>query len=451
MNTTARLRRPWTIFLVLFLTGATLRLGYGAARYDASLSTTGADFIRMWDFDGIEHVLIAKSLIDQQTYRVASIPGLEGKNIRAIGQDALFKAPLYEAFLAAVFAVSGFNFALFFPLQALLGGVLSGLAALVALAAFDSRRVAYMAGLAAAAHPVLVNSASQPYNENLFFALLFGSIWAFSGWLASGRWPWALASGILGGLAILCRETAIPLVAIMGVFPLFLRVRTRRFATSCLVLAAAALVVLPWTARNYAREGTLILVASNTGTALGIGNNACVGADPISSPYWAEGPCRSLDASRAALLGGTDALARAAVVTQDRVYGTLGARFIREQPLTYLKLSLRRAWTVLLPFHPKAQQGRLQRAMIAGYWLLVIPAGLAGAAAHLRRSGTLPALLVLLIAATLLPLVLVYFSPDMRYRIGADLLLGVFAGWLYARLAVTRPALQTAWTPNATR
>jgi hypothetical protein len=451
MNTTARLRRPWTIFLVLFLTGATLRLGYGVARYHASLSATGSDFIRLWDFDGIEHVLIAKSLIEEHTYSVASIPGLEGKNIRGIGQDALFKAPLYEGFLAAVFAVSGFNFALFFPLQALLGGVLSGLAALVALAAFDSRRAAYMAGLAAAAHPVLVNSASQPYNENLFFALLFGSIWAFSGWFASGRWTWALASGVLGGLAILCRETAIPLVAIMGVFPLFLPGPSTRTAAAALVLAAAALVVLPWTVRNYIREGTLIPVASNTGTALGIGNNECLADEPVSSPYWAEGPCRSLDASRAALLGGPEALALAAVVPQDRAYGTLGVRFIREHPLTYLRLSLRRAWTVWLPFHPKVRQGRLQRALLAGYWLLVMPAGLIGAAAHLRRAGALPTLLLLLIAATLVPLVLVYFSPDMRYRIGADLLLGVFAGWLYARLAVTRPVFQAAWTPNATR
>jgi hypothetical protein len=42
--------------------------------------------------------------------------------------------------------------------------------------------VAVLAGVAAAMHPVLVSSASQPYNDNLYLALLFGSLWSFRKW-----------------------------------------------------------------------------------------------------------------------------------------------------------------------------------------------------------------------------------------------------------------------------
>ena len=165
----------------MVLLGATARLGYGVARYYPSFSLRGPDFIALWNHDGLEHVLIAKALVEERAYRVAVVPGLERKAVRAGGHDALFKAPLYEMFLAAVFALSGFSFTLFFPLQAPLGGFLSGSAALIALDSFEDLRVGYLAGIAAALHPVLVNAASQPYNENLFFALLLGSVFALRG------------------------------------------------------------------------------------------------------------------------------------------------------------------------------------------------------------------------------------------------------------------------------
>jgi hypothetical protein len=42
-------------------------------------------------------------------------------------------------------------------------------------------------------------------------------------------------------------------------------------------------------------------------------------------------------------------------------------------------------------------------------------------------------LTVLLVGAVIVPQVLIYFSPDMRYRMPADLLLACFAGYVVAR------------------
>jgi hypothetical protein len=86
---------------------------------------------------------------------------------------------------------------------------------------------------------------------------------------------------------------------------------------------------------------------------------------------------------------------------------------------------------VVLPFHPRQQPGLVQRAALTFHWLLVIPASVIGVFLYFRRGSGSPALLVWLIAATLLPLVLIYFSPDLRYRAGADLFLGAFAGHAY--------------------
>jgi hypothetical protein len=183
----------WRLFLVLLILGFGLRFGYGAARYRSDLiRLSGDSFITSWDFDALEHVLIANALLSGKGYVVDDKPIPQGKHVRHVGEDAVFKAPLYQFFLAGVFAISGFSFLLFFPLQALLGGLASGFIGLLTLEAFGEERAAWLAGLFAATHPVLVNSASQPYNENLFFFLFAASIWAFLVGLRTQRLRWIL-------------------------------------------------------------------------------------------------------------------------------------------------------------------------------------------------------------------------------------------------------------------
>jgi dolichyl-phosphate-mannose-protein mannosyltransferase len=425
------LHNPWIVFLVFVLLGMAVRLGYGIVKYRPSLLLTGPAFIQLWDFDGLEHVLIAKSLIDDQTYAVASIAGLESKHVRAVGQDAVFKAPLYEFFLAGVFRLSGFNFSLFFPLQALFGGMLAGLMALIALECFEAPGAPLVAGTAAALHPVLVNSAAQPYNENLFFALLFASVWLFLMWLRTGALAWSVSCGILGGFAVLCRETAVPLFLVMLGFALLApSAPSGRLRATAVMALCAGLAVAPWAVRNHVRESALIPVASNIGSAVGIGNNACVAEASVLTPYEAEGPCPALDAERS-LLRQQASGRLGTVVSEDRIYGTLGVRFVLHHPVDYARLTLRRLWTLPLPFHPKHTLGAVQQLAMVLYWLAIVPGSVAGMWIGVRRLNARQILLVLLIGATLAPLALIYFSPDMRYRVGAELLMACFAGWIY--------------------
>jgi hypothetical protein len=425
----ARWRSQRRLFVAIVLVGTVLRLGYGVARYQEELALTGQDFVLRWDYDALEHVLIAKSLIEHGAYRVPE--AIEGKTIRFGPHDALFKAPLYQYFLEGVFAVSGYSFTLFFPLQALIGGIAAGLAALVAFEVFGWWRTAAVAGLAAAAHPLLVNSASQPYNENLFVALIFGAIWAFVRWTRTPRVSLAAAAGVMGSLAILCRESAAPLLIVMAVYALLVRTASRRqrVTAATLMLAVMVLMVAPWTARNFRRTGTIVPVSAISGTALAMGNNECLAEQPLLAWYWADGPCEPLNAKRAAIFAHIPAEQFLNRVVRNRVNAGLGAEFVTERPLDYLKLTAQRGWTTLVPFHPQQNDGTYQRFVLTGYWLAVIPAGLIGLFIH-GRAGT-GRLLAALIAAVLAPAILIYISADMRHRIPADLLFACFAGRVY--------------------
>jgi hypothetical protein len=411
-------------------------MGYGLIRYDgALLSLTGPAFIASWDFDAAEHVLIAHALLSGRGYVVDQIPGTEDKHVRFVGKEALFKAPLYQFFLAGVFALSGFSFLLFFPLQAAFGGLLSGFVGLLALDAFRRTDAAWIGGLAAAIHPVLVNSASQPYNENLFFLLFVSALWAFMRWFDSRRLAWAIGCGLLSGACILTRESGIPLFFGMVAFGAIAAMhRPRGIRGLVTAVGLAALVIAPWTVRNYVRLGVVVPVASILGNSLATGNNECVAAESFFRPFWSEGVCMSLDDRRrqapthAAVPGPVEA------VLWDRVDARLGLRFIAENPLEYLKLCARRLWTALLPFNPRGEQRWHTRAALLGYWLLVFPAGTFGLAHVLRRGGEKPTLLAVEIGVNLLAIMAVFFWSDLRHRIGIDLLLGCFAGWQYTVL-----------------
>jgi len=432
---------PRRLFLILLIVGFGLRIGYGVVRYRSDLfHLSGESFIASWDFDGLEHVLIAKALLSGKGYVVDSSPILQGKHIRYIGEDAVFKAPLYQFFLEGIFAISGFSFLLFFPLQALLGGLLSGFVGLITLDTFQSSRAALFAGLIAAAHPVLVNSASEPYNENLFFFLFVAAIWAFLVWLRTRAAPWAILAGALVGLSTLARESGLPLLVAMGGVGFLAAPRNLKSWVGCVLLAVTTVaVVAPWTLRNYLRFGTLVPVASILGTDLALGNNECTAWESILTPYWAEGPCLPLNERRRAFETSYTASRMPVAVKQDRISTQVALAFIREHPAAYGKLALRRLWTTLLPYDPRGNQRLHNRIAFLLYWLAIFPAGIAGMMVWPKRTEAQTILLVLLMGLNLLSIMAVLYWSDLRFRVGIDLLLGCFAGWYYSKV-LGRPA-----------
>ncbi|MGH7487536.1 MAG: hypothetical protein ACREMY_18325, partial [bacterium] len=117
------LTRPTVLFLVLLIAGAGVRIGYGVARFrDAAIYARGEEFVRLWDYDALEHLLIAEAIRAGKGYIVLPPPQDVVKHVRAVGKVALFKAPLYEYLLAGLFWVSGPSFGLLLMVQAVAGG-----------------------------------------------------------------------------------------------------------------------------------------------------------------------------------------------------------------------------------------------------------------------------------------------------------------------------------------
>jgi 4-amino-4-deoxy-L-arabinose transferase-like glycosyltransferase len=427
---------PRRLFIILLILAFGLRMAYGVARYRGDLfRLSGPAFINKWNNDGLEHILIAKALLSGEGYIVENSPLPPGKHIRYVGQEALFKAPLYQFFLAGVFAISGFSFKLFFPLQALLGGLTASLLALSAWETFKQPTAAWLAGITVAVHPVLVNAASEPYNEDLFFFLFVAAIWAFLVWFRKREVKWALLCGILVGLCTLTRESGLPLLAAMGAVGILATPRDLKSWVACSTIALSAVAVIaPWTLRNYLRFHAFIPVAAIIGEDLATGNNECIANESLFTSYWAEGPCPPLSRRIQQERSLTPMLNLPAAVQFDRLSRRAALSFIGEYPFAYGKLAVRRLWTCLLPYAPRGNQRWHERIALILYWIAIFPAGFAGLFFWLKRLEPRTTLLALIIALSFLSIMVVLYWSDLRFRIGIDLLLGCFAAWSYSEL-----------------
>jgi len=142
------------------------------------------------------------------------------------------------------------------------------LAYVVARDLFKSERTARLTLLLLAFHPNHIAYVSLVASEILFTFLMLLGIWLLLH--AGSRWPRVLAAGIVFGLVFLVRIQLlfIPLIACWHI-PKPWR---RRLALVGAVYAVAAVVLVPWSIRNYRAFGHFVLVSTNSGGNLLVGN-----------------------------------------------------------------------------------------------------------------------------------------------------------------------------------
>ena len=276
---------------------------------------------------------------------------------------------------------------------------------------------------------MLVNSASQPYNENIFLCLFVLMVWLYLRWLRRPSWDLVLACGIVAGVGALVRESILGPFLLMLAYGAFVFMRERRvvgFVHGTAMFCVACLVIAPWTLTTYQKLGVFVPVSSISGSVFGAGNNECMALEPFTRPFYGDSPCPSLDLKRKAVLDTLPAEPKA--VMNDRAYAKLGAEFVREHPGEYVVLSLRRLWTAFLPFHPMQRMGAGQKLPVLAYYLCVFVVGVIFALRALARPGLATGLLLVVIAGTFLPMVLIFVSHDGRFRAATDLMLACFAG-----------------------
>ncbi len=209
-----------------------------------------------------EHGTIAANLLMGRGFSTRFL-GAEGPTSQ--------QAPVYPMVVAAAYAVGGIGTPralLILELgQAALGGLLVAATILLAREVAPGRVwVARAAGLIAALHPTLVYAATHVQVAGLAAVLL--TLTLACAYRASRTLRAGDALGVGGLLAVLILTDPILGLAAVGV-GWILRNSPRRLA---LVAATTAVVLLPWTIRNYAVHGEFVAVKSTFGYAFWQGN-----------------------------------------------------------------------------------------------------------------------------------------------------------------------------------
>lgn len=180
--------------------------------------------------------------------------------------DLVFwQPPGYAYFLAGLYTLFGRG-SLIAPriIQAFLGALSSVLVAWIGLRLF-SYRVGLAAGLGTALYGTLIYFDGELLTPSLTITMqliaLSLAIEALSGYRPK---LWFFAAGLIEGFAAVVTATSLILVPVLAVF-------ARRYVL--FVLSGAALAILPVTLRNYVHGGEIVLISSNAGINLYIGNN----------------------------------------------------------------------------------------------------------------------------------------------------------------------------------
>ena len=259
---------------------------------------------------------------DSDAYWVLAKQIAHGQPFQYGSPDArIFRMPGYPALLSAMLWLFGDEMPVIYArsLSALLGT--AAVAAVYALAAalFD-RRTALLAALAAACYPGAIAMSIFVLSEAPFCPLYLAQLAAWvKGWHcddARRRLAWAVASGLLGGLATLMRPDWLLFVPFAAVIGLFIAQRTsggcqaedglprpssdrrdglgrpssgdvqprlRHLKLALVMSLAVAAVMTPWWWRNFGIYGRFIPTTLQVGASLYDGlNPRATGASEMS-------------------------------------------------------------------------------------------------------------------------------------------------------------------------
>jgi hypothetical protein len=331
-----------------------------------------------------------------------------------VGTSAVY-ALLYQAFGVHPWVVPVF--------QAFLGASIVGLTWRIARRALGPS-VAALAAWLTAIWPLLIEFTTILASELLFIALILGSL---NLWM-SRRLPFAvrmISWGACIAAATYVRPTAWPMLFI---FPAMQWIFDRDWRAltvgGLLAVLTASLLFAPWAYRSVVLFDRPVLVSANGGVNLWMGNN------PESTGGYMELPDRKFPNE----------------VVRDRYYGREAVKFIVSHPLTYAKLSFKRAITTYgretigVVWNEKGLSSKYSKTTLialkgisSAYWWTILILGFVGIMLILRRrlAGQLWPLLAAFGYFSIFPILTVAMD---RYHVPIDPMLAIFAA--YALLVI---------------
>jgi hypothetical protein len=389
MSAASRSQPPFAFLAGAALLGLALRLAFGLGYWvDRPLTR-----------DELEYFSLARSLSAGRGF-------VYDEAMQAASFEPFGRAPGYPAFLAL--AGGGRDVVASVPAavkiaQAVVGGLGVMLAGLLG-AQLAGRRAGAAAAALAASYPPLVWIAAYGFSEALFWPLALAVAWTCDRSLARAGDAlfFAGAAGLLTGFGILIRP------ALLLFLPLalgWLLVR-RRPAAALLLAAGTAVVVGPWTVRNYLHHERLVLVASDGGVTFWTGNHPlAIGEGDMAANPALKVADRALRAKHPGL----------SEEELEPIYYREALAWIRAHPLDWLSLEAKKIFYLVVPIGPSyTLHSRLYYvASVASYGVVAALAVVGLVRAGPRRHNLAG---LWLLAASAVAVCLVFF-PQERFRI----------------------------------
>ncbi|MBV9787899.1 MAG: glycosyltransferase family 39 protein [Chloroflexi bacterium] len=369
---------------------------------------------------------------DETEYFNQALTWLQGKGYHEL---QFMRPPLYTVFLAVVFQLFDSQVQRVRLVQALVSTGTIGLIWLWSRELwFNSQRrdrIALTAAALAALSYTFAANATELLTETLFVAGLTLAFWLILVTARLRSWRWALAAGLAIGLLSLLRSVGLPLVPLAALWLLLQNQgtseqknkRTKRGLASlflCLfvpLLLGSALVIAPWTLRNYLRYDTPIIVDTTGAENLWLDNDPA-GREAVKRQLYALGDDRGTRQQ----LGMAHGLA---VITADpgRFLAKAWGEAKKFVALEYFD-DLRSRPEIWVP----PPEVWLRLLLGDGLWLLLLFGGIAGL--WLSPGGMTKLLIVPWALYVFLTGLL--FHVELRYRLPIYPALLPYAAWLVA-------------------
>lgn len=328
---------------------------------------------------------------------------------------------IYPLYLSAVYLLVGVNPIVARILQAILTGILSCLLVYRITTKLANTTVGLISAGLTAVYGYFIYYNAALMTEPFFILGILSVIYITLKLIEAPSLLLWILLGILLGISIMLRQTALFLAPLMIVWILFeLRGRVafaRLWWHPLLTLAVIAAFILPWTVRNYARFGTFLLTNSNSGYAL------YASTHPQLGTVWPE-------STDEVVVPIPDELKPLNEAQKDRALNQLAMENVLADPGRIIQLSLSKSleYFKFWPSPTSSILSSLIRTLSFGLYLPFMLVGLVLSLKSWRKF--VPLYLVCLCFAGLH----ILSWPAPRYRLPSDAVMMVFAGMAVVRL-----------------
>ncbi len=353
------------------------------------------------------------------------------------GSEVFFRAPLYPYLLAFLYKLGGSSIGFVSLVQHLIGSLTCVLVYLLSRE-FFSRNVSLLAGLFAALYWPFIYYEGELLIVTLILFLDLLLLWCLA--IALKRWDlrYFLAAGLLLGLSAIARPSILVMVLVLPIVIRYgatarreQRPKPRWMGETALVLAGAAIVILPVIIRNYVIGRDIVPIASQGGVNFFIGNNpesdGRTAVVPGTRPDWWGGYYDTIERAE------RDMGRKLKPSEVSNYYFRKGFEFIFSSPGQAARLFLRKFylfWSAgersnnkyIYFFWHLSGMGRIP---LPGFWLIT-PLAILGGVLLWRQRARL-ALLYLFVVSYMLGVVA--FFVNARFRLPVVPVLIVFAAY----------------------